>query len=164
MHKGWWVAFWAVVLQLALGGAFYLFTHDDAGTEPPPTDVNAETDFDIDALLADAELMLVPATPLGALPESALAAARCARLCAVPGEGDSALAGSCSAPVRIAGLLDGDDGKQLVISLTAGSAPDAYAYLAAGERRVLLLAADRCDIPPADAQPPETDDESGEGA
>ena len=121
------------------------------------------SDIDVAALLADAELMLVPATSLAALPESALDAARCARLCAVPGEGESALAGTCSAPMRIAGLLDGDDGKQLVVSVTAGSAPDAYAYLAAGERRVLLTAADRCDGPPTDPEPPAKDAETGEG-
>ena len=163
MHKGWWIAFWVIVVQLALGAAVYHFMHNDTATEPPSTDVKEEPGMDIGELLTGSELMLIPAMSLSALPESALDAAVCARICAVPGEGDGALAGTCSAPVTIAGSIDGEDGKQLVVAVPDGSSPEAYAYFAAGERRLLLVPADRCGAPPpGELQPVVTEDEPGE--
>ena len=153
MHKGWWVAVLAVVFLLALGGAAHYSAHSGDVVEPPPVDV--EPEIDIEELLTGYEVMLVPAASLGATDDTVLESATCARLCAVPGERDGALTGWCSTPLSVAGVLDGDDGKQLVIAVPPAAGSGAYSYLAARERRVLIVAAERCDAPPTDPEPAE---------
>lgn len=162
MHKGWWAGVAVVAVLLALGAAAHYSTRDAAGDEPPSTELEDDPGLDLETLLPQFELMLVPADALGALSEEDLDEATCARVCAVAGEGEGVVGGRCSAPLRIAGSLDGEDGRQLVMGVPPESVPGAYAYLAAGERRLLIVAAERCTGAGDDPEPPTADEEPGE--
>ena len=151
MHEGWWVAVLVVVVMLALGGAVHYSAHSGDVVEPPPADI--EPEIDIEELLTDYEVMLVPTDTLGIAPGPVLDAVRCARLCTVVGENDDARGGDCGPPLRIAGSLE--QGARLVVGIPRESVRAASPFLAARDKRLLIVAADACALPDADPEPAE---------
>lgn len=154
IHKGWWFIFRLVVIQVGLGYLIFFSLHDD--NESGDSETETVTEVDDSNLPFTGELVFLPAALLPDTEQPDEGNTVCVRVCAVPTANAPLLSGACSAPLSIIASVDDEEGENwLAANIPAASSKTYHPFLAAADRRLLVL--DKAQCQPEEATDPLSD-------